>query len=127
MTRKTNQTGIILASQKLKRGCVFEGVACVLFIEAERGGGGPEGVQVCEEGVEEGGGGGAAEEEGAFGVFDGEGEGVRVGAFGARGFGFARKEGLGGLRRRGWRGKYICRSIVGGYGLLVVEFLRTKF
>lgn len=46
-------------------------------------------MQVCEEGVEEGGGGGAAEEEGAFGVFDGEGERGCVVTFGARGFGFS--------------------------------------
>ena len=48
-----------------------------------------EGMQVGEEGVDEGGGGGAAEEEGCFGVFDGEGEALGVEAGGAGGFGFA--------------------------------------
>lgn len=76
-------------------------MAGVFFVEAERGGGGAEGVQVCEEGVEEGGGGGGAEEEGAFGVFDGEGEGGCVGAFGARGFGFAEGGVLVRVERRG--------------------------
>ena len=69
-------------------------MAGVFFVEAEGGGGGAQGVEVCEEGVEEGGGGGAAEEEGAFGVFDGEGEGGCVVAFGACGFGFS---GIGGV------------------------------
>ena len=66
-----------------------------------------EGMQVGEEGVDERGGGGAAEEEGCFGVFDGEGEALGVGAGGACGFGFAvlGGNGLVGKERGGrWRG-----------------------
>lgn len=74
-----------------------------------------EGMEVGEEGVDEGGGGCAAEEEGCFGVFDGEGEALGVGAGGASGFGFA----VGGEREVSWKEKggkgemaHISRNIV---------------
>ena len=79
---------IVLLAEEFEGGGVFEGVDAVGFREADRVRA-FEGVEVGQEGCEEGGGAGVAEEEGRFGILRHLRFAGCEGALGAGGFGFA--------------------------------------
>jgi len=82
------EAGVVFEGEEFEGGGVFEGVDGVFLGEAD-GVRAFEGVQVGEEGGEEGGGAGVAQEEHGLGVFGYEGFAGGEGAGGACGFGFA--------------------------------------
>lgn len=68
MATEDKEGGVVLLGEELEAGGIFEGVDGVLFGETDAEGA-FEGVEVCEEVVDEGGSAGAAQEEGSLGVF----------------------------------------------------------
>lgn len=88
MGGEEEEAGVVLEREEFEGGGVREGVDGVFLGEAD-GVRAFEGVQVGEEGGEEGGGAGVAEEEDDLGVFRYEGFAGGEGAGGACGLGFA--------------------------------------